>query len=93
MKFEIILNLVGSTTNSKLADKPIFVFDHKDRKLTELKFYDGYSITEDSKNALKKFSENCNENNITYFIVKFLQDSIIIYDHNHNFLLSLARAS
>lgn len=92
MKFGIILKLSEKSSNSPLCDKPMFVFDNKGRKLTSLNFYKGYSLTEQSKQDLFEFSEN-NEKEITYFIVKLWNDSIIIYDENHNLLLKLDRVS
>lgn len=94
MKFETILNLVSPefAQHSPLADKTMFVFDHKDRKLTSLKFYDGYSITDQSKEALIKFCERT-DRNTEFFIVYLFTDSICIYDELKGFKLRLYRVS
>lgn len=95
MTFEFILNLIDSNyaKNSPLANKKVFVYDNKDRLTKDFKFYDGYSITEESKVALKKFCESPKSDSFRFFVVRIHENFICIYDEFRDFLFILNRAS
>ena len=82
MTFEFILNLIDSNyaKNSPLANKKVFVYDSKNRLMEDFTFYDGYSITEESKT-------------LRFFVVRLYEDSICIYDEFRGFIIKLDRAS
>lgn len=98
-KFGTILTLLDSKDSTpstkfpEFAEKTIFVYDNKDRKIDTLSFYSGYSITENAKNSLLNFCNTYNKERITFFIIKLTLNSIIIYDQNKKFLLNLERAT
>lgn len=94
MKFEFVLNLVNPdyAKNSPLADKKIFIYDHKNRLMDDFTLCDGYSITENSKEALKTFCEKTNPDCVRFFVIRLDTDSICIYDEFRVFKLKIDRA-
>ena len=95
MTFEFILNLIDSnySKNSPLANKKVFIYDSKNRLMEDFTFYDGYSITEESKTVLKKFCESQKSESLRFFVVRLYEDSICIYDEFRGFIIKLDRAS